>query len=54
MFGRIEPKHLLRETQLVVHNDQLVQVASTRGHHIQQNETKIEDRYHEELVNYQL
>ena len=37
-IGRIEPKHLMIETQIDVHNHPLVQATSTQGHHIQQNE----------------
>ena len=53
VFGKIVPKHLTRGTQTVVRNHQLAQVASTQGQHIQQNESKIEDRDHGESVNYQ-
>ena len=44
----------MRETRINVHNHQRVQVTSTQGHHIQQNESRIEDRDHDGLANYQL
>jgi hypothetical protein len=54
VFGWIELKHMTRETRIVVQNYQLDQVTSTQEHHLQQNESKIEDIDHNDLANYQL
>ena len=45
---------MTRETRIVVQNYQLDQVTSTQEHHLQQNESKIEDIDHNDLANYQL
>ena len=45
---------MMRETRIVVHIHQLVKVTSTHGHHIKQSESRIEDRDHDDLANYQL
>jgi hypothetical protein len=42
------------ETHIVLRNRQLVQVASTQRHHIQQNELRIEGKDQDDLADYRL
>ena len=43
----------MRGEKMIAHNYPLVQVTSTQGYHIQQNELRNEDRDHDDLPNYQ-